>query len=86
MLFGLCNAPVTFHRLMERCMGEMNLRDCLIYLDVFIIFSSNFKEHLEGLQAVFQRLSNNNLKLKCEFVKSHVSYFGTYCVTGRDPN
>ena len=79
MPFGLCNAPATFQRLMERCMGEMNLRDCLIYLDDIIIFSSNFEEHLEKLQAVFQRLSNNNLKLKaskCEFFKSHVSYLG----------
>ena len=79
MPFGLCNAPATFQRLMERCMGEMNLRDCLIYLDDIIIFSSNFEEHLEKLQAVFQRLSNNNLKLKgskCEFFKSQVSYLG----------
>ena len=60
-------------------MGEINLRDCLIYLDDIIIFSSNIEEHLEKLQAVFQRLSNNNLKLKgskCEFFKSQVSYLG----------
>ena len=77
MLFGLCDAPATFQRLMERCMGEMNLRDCLIYLNNIIIFSSNFEEHLEKLQAVFQQLGNNNLKLKgskCEFFKSQVSY------------
>lgn len=79
MPFGLCNAPATFQRLMERCMGHMNLRDCLIYLDDIVIFSSNFEEHLEKLEAVFQRLHQNNLKLKgskCEFFKHEVTYLG----------
>ena len=79
MPFGLCNSPVTFQRLMERCMGEMNLHDCLIYLDDIIVFSSTFEEHLERLQAVFSRLELHNLKLKvtkCEFFKSQVVYLG----------
>ena len=79
MPFGLCNAPATFQRLMERCMGDLNLRDCLIYLDDIIIFSSTFEEHLEHLEAVFARLKEHNLKLKaskCEFLKSEVKYLG----------
>ena len=79
MPFGLCNAPATFQRLMERCMGDMNLRDCLIYLDDIIIFSSSFEDHLDKLQAVFQRLHESNLKLKankCEFFKREISYLG----------
>ena len=79
MPFGLCNAPATFQRLMERCMGDLNLRDCLIYLDDVIIFSTTFEEHLERLDAVFSRLKEHNLKLKgakCEFLKSHVTYLG----------
>ena len=31
MHFGLCNALTTFQRLMERSMGDMHLRDWLIY-------------------------------------------------------
>ena len=79
MPFGLCNAPATFQRLMERCMGDLNLQDCLIYLDDIIIFSSTFYEHMERLQAVFERLQEHNLKLKpskCELFKGRVSYLG----------
>ena len=79
MPFGLCNAPATFQRLMERCMGDLNLRDCLIYLDDVIIFSSTFEEHLDHLEAVFSRLRQHNLKLKaskCEFLRSEVTYLG----------
>ena len=79
MPFGLCNAPATFQRLMERCMGDMNLRDCLIYLDDIVVFSATFEEHLERLEAVFERLQTNHLKLKaskCEFFRRQITYLG----------
>ena len=46
MTFGLTNAPVTFQRLMEGCKGKLNLKECLIFLDVILIFSESFDEHL----------------------------------------
>ena len=60
-------------------MGDMNLRDCLIYLDDIVVFSSTFEEHLERLEAVFQRLQINNLKIKaskCNFFKWECTYLG----------
>ena len=39
MLFGLCNAPVTFQHLMQNCLGELNYTTCLMYLDDVIIYS-----------------------------------------------
>ena len=60
-------------------MGELNFRDCLIYLHDTIVCSSTFEEHLEKQQAVFSRLELHDLKLiatKCEFFKSHVAYLG----------
>ena len=38
MAFGLTNAPSTFQRMIERCMGAHNPRDCLIFLDDIIVF------------------------------------------------
>ena len=39
MPYGLCNMPVTFQRLMQNCLGELNLTYALIYLDNVIVFS-----------------------------------------------
>ena len=77
--FGLTNAPAVFQRLMERCIGELNLKEYLIFLDDIIGFSQNFEKHLEKLEAVFSRLKQHGLKLKpskCEFFKTKATYLG----------
>ena len=56
MPFRLCNAPATFQRLMQNCMGELNFIYCLIYLDDLIMFSQTAEEHLHCLRVVFDRL------------------------------
>ena len=77
MPFGLCNAPATFQRLMQNCLGELNLTCCLIYLDDMIIISKMEEEHLHHLCIVFEHFREHNLKLKqmkCEFFKNHTNY------------
>ena len=44
MLFGLCNTPVTFQRLMQNCLGELNLSFAMVYLDDVIVYSKNTGE------------------------------------------
>ena len=46
MLFGLCNALATFQKLMQNCLGELNLTYCLIHLDDVIVFSNMEEEQL----------------------------------------
>ena len=75
--FGLCNAPPTFQRLMQNCLGELNLTYCLIYLDDMIVFSEMPKEHLRRMRVVFDCLHEHGLKLKpskCDVFKSEINY------------
>lgn len=42
---GITNAPSTFQRLMEHCMGDLNRREVLVFIDDLIIFSETLEEH-----------------------------------------
>ena len=77
MPFGLCNTLPTFQRLMQNCLGELNLTYCLIYLDDVIVFSDTPEEHLRRMHVIFNRLNEHSLKLKpskCEVFKSEINY------------
>ena len=79
MPFGLTNAPATFQRLMETCLGDLNLHWCIIYLDDILIFSKDLASHLERLEAVFWKLEVAGLKLKpskCELFWRQLAYLG----------
>ena len=76
---GITNAPSTFQRLMERCMGSLNLKEVLVFLDDIIVFSSTLEEHEARLLHVLQQLRENGLKLsptKCRFFQNSVRYLG----------
>ena len=79
MPFGATNAPATFQRLMEDCLGDLNMSWCIVYLDDVIVFSKTPEEHLTRLEAVFKKLSSAGLKLKpskCTFFKKEITYLG----------
>ena len=77
--FGLCNAPATFSRLMDRVLAGLHWETCLFYLDDIIVFSCTWEEHLARLCQVFERLRHANLKLradKCSFAAKEINYLG----------
>lgn len=76
---GITNAPSTFQRLMEKCMGDINLREVLVFLDDNMVFSKTLVEHETCLAKVLNRLRENGLKLspeKCRFFQTSVHYLG----------
>ena len=79
MPFGLCNAPGTFQRLMNKVFaGNLN-KFIAVYLDDILIFSQNLDEHWEHLRWALVQLREAKLygRLhKCEFLKDQVEYLG----------
>ena len=76
---GVTNAPSTFQRLMERCVGDLHLNEVLVFLDDLIVFSDTLEEHENRLMKVLNRLKDYGLKLspdKCHFFQSSVKYLG----------
>lgn len=79
MPFGLCNAPGTFQRLMERLFGDQRHQSVLLYLDDIIVYSSSVQHHLQRLRMVLERLRAAGLKVKlekCDFFREEVRYLG----------
>ena len=79
MSFGLCNAPATFERLMEKVLSGLPWEVCLIYLDDIIVHGREFGEAMQRLRTVLQRLRDAGLKLspkKCILLQRSVPFLG----------
>lgn len=77
--FGLCNAPATFQRTINKVLANQLWKTCLAYLDDIIVFSRTSEEHLRDLREIFQSLDNAGLKLqpsKCYIAFNSIRYLG----------
>ena len=90
MPFGLCNALVTFQRLMQTVLSGPEYKSCFIYLDDVQVASKTFEDHLIHLREVFSRLRSSNLRLKpekCELIRDKVPFLGhVVSAQGIEPN
>ena len=85
MPFGLCNAPATFERLMDRVLQGLRWSHCLVYLDGIISFGTTFDDSLDNLTLIFERLRSYGLQLKstkCHLFQTSVPFLGH--VVGRN--
>ena len=79
MPFGLCNAPATFERLMDRVLQGLRWSRCLVYLDDIISFGTTFDDALDNLTLIFERLRSYGLQLKstkCHLFQTSVPFRG----------
>lgn len=81
MPFGMCNAPGTFQKLMERLFRDQQCQTLLLYLDNVVVFSASIAQHLERLEVVLSWLEREGLKVKlskCAFFQREVKYLGHF--------
>ena len=79
MPFGLCNAPATFERLMDRVLQGLRWSRCLVYLDDIISFGGIFDGALTNWTLIFERLRSYGLQLKsskCHLFRASVPFLG----------
>ena len=77
--FGLMNAPATFQRFMENCVGDFRDEFAVPYLDDLLVYSKTFDQHLDHLDRVLGRLKEHNVKIKprkCQLFRHEVKYLG----------
>jgi len=77
MPFGLRNASQTFQRFIDLIFGDLNFVTC--YIDDILVHSPSQKQHLQHLEQVFQRLTDNNLRIslsKCLFCVDEIDFLG----------
>ena len=79
MPFGLCSAPATLGRLMDRVLQGLRWSRCLVYLDDIIPFGTTFDDALDNLTLIFERLRSYGLQLKstkCHLFQTSVPFLG----------
>lgn len=84
MPFGLCNAPQTMCRLMDKVIPHQLHDRVFVYLDDLLIISATLEEHLALLAEVASRLKAANLTInveKSKFCLTSTRYLG-YVVGG----
>lgn len=78
MPFGLSGAPATFQRLMDSILrGTEDFTG--VYIDDVVIHSATWKEHLEHIEVIFQKLKEAGLTVKmskCTFAEKECTYLG----------
>ena len=79
MPYGIVNATATSQQLMEKVLKHLTWHICLVYVDDVIIYSKDYRSHLDNLDQVFMRIREANLKMhpeKCKFMHRQIEYLG----------
>ena len=77
--YGLCNAGVSYQRMIGINLAGLPFDRILAYMDDIVIFSKTFSEYLASLEQVFLRLHLSGISLKLSkrvFARRTVDFLG----------
>ena len=77
--FGLCNAPATFERMMERVLASIPRSRCVVYLDDLLVHARDFGGALANLREVPGAIRRAGLRLnpaKCSLLAREMLFLG----------
>jgi len=75
----LTNAPATFQRASDNILSGLKWQICLVYLNDFIIFSANARQHVKDVDTALHRLREAGVTLnleKCTWFSDEVEFLG----------
>ena len=79
MPFGLCNAPATFHRLIEKVLVPLIGLGVLVYIDDVLNYAETPEQLIEIVSAVLKLLVKAGLRckaVKCSHFTQTINYLG----------
>ncbi len=77
--FGLCNAPATFERLMERVLKDIPRTRCVVYLDDLLVHARDFGQAVHNLWEILTAIRSAGLQLnpaKCNLFTCQTHFLG----------
>lgn len=79
MPYGVTGGPATFQLTMNSILAPL-LRKCVVvFIDDILVYSTNWRDHLEHIRAVFNILDKHQFKVnlsKCSFAQTNLHYLG----------
>ena len=76
---GLKISPAIYNRVILHVLQDVAFKSSIVYLDDISILGESFDEHLNNLEAVFQKLQEHGMKIqlaKCNFMKRSLKFLG----------
>ena len=79
MPLGLCNAPATFQRSINRTLQRFIDRYCIVCLDGVLIYSDSLEQDRRDVRTIINAIYESRMRpglSKCEFHQKETEYLG----------